>query len=289
MKIIKKIFADIRLGLAGILLLSLLTASFKGGNDKAPEEVKVLLITTMGDIKIKLYNETPGHRDNFIKLVKEHTYDSLLFHRVIQSFMVQGGDPESKKAAPGAMLGNGNVGYTLPAEINPKFFHKRGALAAARLGDDINPKKESSGCQFYIVQGRTFTAADLDMFESRQNQQIKQQIFTQYIMKPENEAIKQKFVALQQAGKMDSLQVLSKQIEPQIEAEYAKVPHFTFTPEQRQAYATSGGAPHLDGAYTVFGEVIEGMDVVDKIAAIPVDNMSRPTTDVRILKAKIIK
>lgn len=270
-------------------IIGLTATSFKGGNDKAPEETKVLIKTTAGDIKIKLYNETPGHRDNFIKLVKEHKYDSLLFHRVIKEFMIQGGDPDSKNAQPGAMLGNGNVGYTLPAEINPKLFHKRGALAAARLGDDVNPKKESSGCQFYIVQGKTFTNDDLTSFENRQNQQIKQQIFTQFILKPENVQLKNRFIALQQAGKMDSLQLLSQQIEPQINAEYEKVPHFTFSEEQRKTYTTVGGAPHLDGGYTVFGEVIEGMDVVDKIAAMEVDQMSRPKTDVRIIKATIVK
>jgi cyclophilin family peptidyl-prolyl cis-trans isomerase len=271
-------------------MLMIVMASKALAQSKNPEEIKVLITTTMGDIKIKLYNETPQHRDNFVKLVKNKTYDSLLFHRVIKEFMIQGGDPESKKAPAGTMLGNGNVGYTLPAEINPKFIHKKGALAAARLGDDVNPKKESSGCQFYIVHGRSFTEADLKMFEDRQNQQVKQQIFTQYILRPENQKLKEKFIALQQANKMDSLQLLSQQIEPQINAEYDKVPHFQFSEEQKKAYTTTGGAPHLDGAYTVFGEVIEGLDVVDKIAAVEVDNnTSRPKSDVRILKATIVK
>lgn len=272
-----------------LLAIALIIGSSFTGDPANAQETKVRISTNMGDIVIKLYNETPGHRDNFIKLVNAHTYDSVLFHRVIKDFMIQGGDPDSKKAAPGIMLGNGNVGYTQPAEISPKFFHKRGALAAARLGDDINPKKESSGCQFYIVHGRKFTGADLDMFENRQNQQVKQQIFTAIIMKPENKALKDKFIALQQAGKMDSLQILSQQLEPQIQAEFQKAPQFKFTEEQRKAYTTEGGAPHLDGGYTVFGEVIEGIDVVDKIANMPVDNMSRPTADVRIIKATIIK
>lgn len=276
-------------GILFFLLVMITVNSLAQGNKKAPEEIKVLITTTMGDIKIKLYNETPGHRDNFVKLVKNKTYDSLLFHRVIKDFMIQGGDPDSKNAPAGTMLGNGNVGYTLPAEINTKFIHKKGALAAARLGDEINPKKESSGCQFYIVHGRSFTEADLKMFEDRQNQQVKQQIFTQFILKPENQKLKEKFIALQQAGKMDSIQILSKEIEPQINAEFEKAPHFSFSEEQKKAYTTIGGAPHLDGAYTVYGEVIEGMDVVDKIAALEVDNMSRPKTDVRILKATIVK
>lgn len=275
-------------GPLSLLLLMIAAVSF-AQNKKPAEEIKVLISTTMGDIKIKLYNETPLHRDNFVKLVKSKTYDSLLLHRVIKDFMIQGGDPDSKKALPGEMLGNGNVGYTIPAEINPKFIHKKGALAAARQGDEINPKKESSGCQFYIVHGRSFTEADLKMFEDRQNQQLKQQIFTQFILKPENQKLKEKFIALQQAGKMDSLQLLSQQIEPQIQAEFEKAPRFKFSEEQIKAYTTTGGAPHLDGAYTVFGEVIEGMEIVDKIAAVEVDNMSRPKTDVRIIKATIVK
>lgn len=261
-------------------------------------EVKVLISTSVGDIKLKLYNETPGHRDNFIKLVNNHVYDSVLFHRVIKSFMIQTGDPESKNAKPGVMLGNGNVGYTLPAEFNPKFIHKRGALAAARQGDDVNPKRESSGCQFYIVHGRSFTNADLDMYEQKINaqslQQVKQQLFTAIINKPENQSLKNTFIRYQTQGKTDSLQLLSiNTIEPMIqkemEAQKVQVPVFKFSEEQRKAYTTVGGAPHLDGAYTVFGEVIEGMDVVDKIAEAPVDNMSRPLADIKIIKAIIIK
>lgn len=282
-----KIFVKMKKALIYVLYVAALSAISLSAN--AQEELKVLLTTTMGNIKIKLYNETPVHRDNFIKLVNDHTYDSVLFHRVIKDFMVQGGDPESKKAAPGVMLGNGNVGYTLPAEILPQLIHKRGALAAARLGDDVNPKKESSGCQFYIVHGRPFTIADLDMFEMRANQQIKQQIFTAIISKPENQKLKEKFIRYQQSRMNDSLQILSAKLEPMIEAEFQKVPHFKFTEEQRKVYTTAGGAPHLDGAYTVYGEVIEGMEVVDAIAGVAVNNMSRPVTDVRILKATIIK
>ena len=265
---------------------------------RAQDEVKVLLTTTMGNIKLKLYNETPAHRDNFVKLVTNGTYDSVLFHRVIKDFMIQGGDPESKKAAPDVMLGNGNVGYTIPAEINPGFFHKRGALAAARQGDDVNPKKESSGCQFYIVHGRTFSAADLDTYEQRTNaqnlQQVKQQLFNVIISRPENQVLKNTFIRLQTERKTDSLQVLlTNTVEPMIlkemEAQKIQIPVFKFSEEQRQAYTTVGGAPHLDGAYTVYGEVIEGLDVVDAIAKVPVNNMSRPVTDVRVLKATIIK
>lgn len=282
-----------------VLLLAGLVAWLPGElNAQDTGEVKVLINTSVGDIKLKLYNETPGHRDNFIKLVNNQVYDSVLFHRVIKNFMIQTGDPESRNAKPGVMLGNGNVGYTLPAEFNPKFIHKRGALAAARQGDEVNPKKESSGCQFYIVHGRTFTNADLDMYEQKTNaqslQQAKQQVFTALIGKPENLALKNTFVKYQTENKMDSLQMLlSTTIEPMIqkemEAQKIQVPVFKFTEEQRKAYTTIGGAPHLDGAYTVFGEVIEGMDVVDKIATAPVDNMTRPVSDIKIIKATIIK
>jgi peptidylprolyl isomerase len=284
--------------LPGLLLTIFFIASISSLYAQNAKEVKVLISTSMGDIKLKLYNETPIHRDNFIKLVNNHTYDSVLFHRVIKDFMIQSGDPESKSAKPGVMLGNGNVGYTLPAEFNTKFIHKRGALAAARQGDDVNPKKESSGCQFYIVHGRIFTNADLDMFEQRTNsqtlQQVKQQVFNALIAKPENQELKNTFVRYQTQGKMDSLQLLlTNTVEPliqkEMEAQKIQVPVFKFTEEQRKEYTTVGGAPHLDGGYTVFGEVIEGIEVVDKIAAVQVDQMSRPVTDVRILKAKIIK
>jgi cyclophilin family peptidyl-prolyl cis-trans isomerase len=252
------------------------------------KETRVLISTAYGDIKLKLYNETPGHRDNFIKLVKEGFYDSLLFHRVIQSFMIQGGDPDSKKAASGTMLGNGNVGYTLPAEIKPQLFHKRGVLAAARLGDDVNPNKESSGCQFYIVQGRTFSDADLNMLEERTNQGLKQKIFERLISQPENAVLKQKFIDYSDKGMQDSLVYIAQTIaEPMVNAELEKSGKFSFSPEARKAYATDGGAPHLDGGYTVFGEVISGMDVVDKIASLPVDGSSRPAQEARMMKVVI--
>lgn len=250
--------------------------------DEKKKEKMAVITTTFGDIKIKLYDETPKHRDNFIKLVNEHLYDSTLFHRVIQSFMIQGGDPDSKKAIPGAMLGNGNVGYTIPAEFNPKLFHKRGALAAARLGDDINPHKESSGCQFYIVQGRVFSNNDLNTYEIKMNQAAKQQLFSEFINRDENSSLKKQFFSFQQSNQIDSLKTLSTKIEPIIEKEFASSPHFQFSDEQRKAYSTMGGAPHLDGNYTVFGEVIEGLDVVDKIASVQVDGTARPLSDIRM-------
>lgn len=187
----------------------------------------VLMETSLGNIMVKLYNETPKHRDNFVSLVKKGFYDSLLFHRVIKGFMIQGGDPQSKFAQPGMALGNGDVGYRIPAEFNPALIHKKGALAAAR---DNNPEKASSGCQFYIVQGRPFLDSQLDMFQARSG--------------------------------------------------------WSLTPEQKNIYKTLGGAPHLDNNYTVFGEVIAGIEVVDKIAEVVTKN-ERPETDIRIIKARV--
>jgi peptidylprolyl isomerase len=253
---------------------------------------KILISTSLGDIKIVLYDETPKHRDNFLKLVKNHTLDSTLFHRVIQGFMIQGGDIDSKRAKPKEALGNGELGYTVPAEFNTSLFHKRGALAGARQSDDVNPNKESSSCQFYIVQGRVFNDSMLDVLQSNMDQQIKQQIFSTLINNPVNINLRNAFISAQNRyhtnGNPDSLNILSEQINPKIESEFAKTPHYQFTEEKRSAYKTIGGAPHLDGAYTVFGEVVEGMDIVDKIAAQVVDQAARPTIDIPVTM-KIIK
>lgn len=254
--------------------------------DQTPKETIVLITTNVGQIKLKLYNQTPKHRDNFIKLVNNHFYDSTLFHRVIQGFMIQGGDPESKRAIEKAMLGNGETGYTIPAEFNPELFHKKGALAAARQGDEVNPNRESSGCQFYIVQGKPLTNSDLDSYEARINNNAKQKLFGEIMNRAENKGIKDKFISFQKEHNTDSLQALSKVIEPMIDKEMKIL--FKFGPEQRAAYTTIGGTPHLDGAYTVFGEVLEGLDIVEKIAAVPVDQASRPLTNVRIMKVEMV-
>lgn len=247
-------------------------------------ETLVRLETTMGNITVKLYNETPKHRDNFIKLVKEGTYDSTLFHRVIKNFMIQAGDPQSKTATDTTTLGNGDVGYTIPAEFNPKFFHKKGALAAARLGDDVNPKKESSGCQFYIVTGRKFSEAQMISMENQLNDARLENVFNELARKHMKEIYK-----MRKAGDNDGLLELQDSLETQARAIVAKEPALKFSREQIAAYTTVGGAPHLDGAYTVFGEVTEGMDVIDKIQAVKTNRADRPETDVRILKATVIE
>jgi peptidylprolyl isomerase len=277
--------------LALILVLGLATIGFTSFVSPTGEgkEVKITINTTMGKIVVKLYDETPKTRDNFIKLVKQKFYDSTLFHRVIQTFMIQAGDPSSKKAPQGIMLGNGDAGYTVPAEIVPGLIHKKGALATARQGDDVNPSKASSGCQFYIVQGKVFSDADLDQYELNMNRGIKQKIFAQIINKPQYGSQKKRFIDFQNNNNIDSLRALSQSFEPLIDSEYVKEPHFQFTVEQRKAYTTVGGAPHLDGNYTVFGEVVEGLDIVDKIAAVKVDGNSRPVEDVRILSMEIVK
>ena len=269
----------------GVVIIGLTAAFVAKPGEK---EVKVKIHTTMGDMIVKLYNETPKTRDNFIKLVKEKYYDSTLFHRVIQTFMVQAGDPGSKHAASGAMLGNGDAGYTVPAEFVPTLFHKKGALAMARQGDDVNPTKASSGCQFYIVQGKTFTNDELNTMEQRMNMGVKQQIFTQLINLPANANMKKKFIQFQNQSNIDSLQALTKTIEPQIDSLYEKANKFKFSDDERKAYTTVGGAPHLDGNYTVFGEVVEGLDIIDKIAASQVDKNDRPVVDVRILSMEIM-
>lgn len=258
----------------------------------ADKRAKVLIHTDFGDIKIVLYDETPKHRDNFLKIVQAHTLDSTLFHRVIQQFMIQGGDPDSKHAKPGTMLGNGDLGYTIPAEFNPALYHKRGALAGARQPDNVNPNRESSASQFYIVQGKTYTDSTLNLVQAGMDQQAKQAIFSQIINKPENADLRNSFIRAQSRYQLmrngDSLTYWSGIINPMIETEFAKTPHRVITPEQRAVYKTVGGTPFLDGGYTVFGEVIDGMDVVDKIAFQQVDANSRPLVDIH-MTVKVIK
>lgn len=256
----------------------------KTTNMETGNETLVRLETTMGNITVKLYNETPKHRDNFIKLTKEGTYDSTLFHRVIKNFMIQAGDPQSKTATDTTTLGNGDVGYTLPAEFNSKFFHKKGALAAARLGDEVNPNKESSGCQFYIVTGRKFSEAQMISMENQLNEARLETVFNELARKHMKEIYK-----MRKAGDNDGLLELQDSLEAQARGIVAKEPALKFSREQIAAYTTVGGAPHLDGAYTVFGEVTEGMEVIDKIQAVKTNRADRPETDVRILKATVIE
>lgn len=265
-----------------IALLCALTAC-NGQNKKNMENETVIRFeTNKGDIKVKLYNETPQHRDNMIKLVKEGFYNGTLFHRVINDFMIQGGDPDSKKAASDKMLGEGDTGYTIPAEfVYPHYFHKKGALAAARMGDDVNPDKKSSGCQFYIVTGTVFSPEELNEMEANLNRRIVKEKFDSLARPYMKEIYK-----LRKSNDIDSLSVLQEKLVAEAEAEAAKNP-FKFTTEQKQAYTTVGGTPHLDGSYTVFGEVTEGLDVVEKIQKVKTNRADRPTEDIIIKKATI--
>lgn len=263
---------------------------FLGGFLKAQTHSKetILISTSMGNIKIKLFEETPLHKKNFLKLVKQGFYDSLLFHRVINNFMIQGGDPDSKRANDTILLGNGDVGYWIPAEFNPKIYHKKGVLAAAREGDDINPKKESSGCQFYIVMGKKYDSLALQKAELRVNREIVQKINYLVGFGGKSPALKAYYNRLYTQGKEDSLKIVTKQLTDAIsKAEYAKTKHYTWTAKQKETYATLGGTPHLDNNYTIFGEVIEGLDIIDKIAGVKTDKNDRPKENIR-MKISII-
>lgn len=270
-----------------LIILACSAVACKSGQKKdgnMEKETVLKIETSMGDIKVKLYNETPKHRDNFIKLAKDGTYNGTLFHRVIKDFMVQAGDPESKNAPKGKMLGSGDVGYTVPAEfVYPKYFHKKGALSAARQGDEVNPKKESSGCQFYIVTGKVFNDSTLLNMEQQKNQNKVTEAFNALAQKHMKEIYK-----MRKANDQDGLYALQDTLFIQAEAEAAKQPDFHFTPEQIKAYTTVGGTPHLDGEYTVFGEVVEGMDIVDKIQAVKTDRSDRPEEDVKIKKVVVL-
>ena len=245
---------------------------------KSTEAQLVKVSTPYGEMTIKLYDETPLHRDNFKKLVGEGFYDSLLFHRVIREFMIQGGDPDSRGAVAGAALGEGDPGYTIEAEIKfPKYFHKRGVLAAARTSDQVNPEKRSSGSQFYIVQGKILSDEELDAIESRVNNNMKQQLFYQ-LLPQFNDSLG----FYQKQGDSEKLSALQARILDLVESEYAQKAPFLFPDSIRQVYKTVGGTPFLDNSYTVFGEVVDGFNVLDSIAAVATDERDRPLKDVEM-------
>lgn len=236
--------------------------------------------TTAGNIKIRLYDDTPLHRDNFLKWAKEGYYDGVLFHRVINDFMVQTGDPDSKEAPAGTMLGSGGPGYQIPAEIvYPKHYHKYGALAAARTGDEMNPERKSSGSQFYIVTGKKYLPQQISRMEEMSVQKQLQAYFME-LQRQNMDTIRQLRLANDSIGLENLRQELIKETE-------ANVRPVTMTEEQVRDYTTIGGTPHLDGQYTVFGEVLEGMDVVEKIQKAETDGRDRPVEDIRILSIKV--
>lgn len=234
--------------------------------------------TTEGNIIIRLYDETPKHRDNFLKLAKEGYFDGTLFHRVIKDFMIQGGDPDSKNAPKGKMLGTGGPDYTIPAEfVYPQYFHKRGALSAARTGDEVNPEKESSGSQFYIVWGKTFKPAELKQMEHQMAMQQEQQVFNQLTREHHEEIMN-----LRRNRDRVGLQELQDKLIEQTKTTCKQQDKPTFTEEQIEVYTNVGGTPFLDNQYTVFGEVEEGLDIVERIQNCDTDRNDRPTEDVKI-------
>lgn len=234
--------------------------------------MKVKIETTLGDITVRLYDETPIHRDNFVKLVKEGYYDGTLFHRVIKDFMIQGGDPDSKGAPAGKMLGVGGPDYTLEAEIKDNLYHKRGALAAARQGDEVNPERRSSGSQFYIVWGQVYKENQLNQLGKQIRIQKVQDAFNA-LAKARREEIMQMRRERNRAG----LQKLQDQLIAEAENKVGKQ---GLTDQQMQLYSTVGGTPHLDGQYTVFGEVEEGLNVVEQIQNTATGRADRPTNDI---------
>ncbi|MEI8113747.1 MAG: peptidylprolyl isomerase [Bacteroidia bacterium] len=237
---------------------------------------KVQIETDLGTIKIMLYDETPLHRDNFVKLVNDRFYTDLLFHRVIQGFMIQGGDPDSKNAEPGKRLGEGDLGYTIAPEFIPKFFHHRGVLAAAREGDQTNPEKRSSASQFYILQGKVFRSGELDTLAINLTEKRKLSLFQIRVKEIEPELNK-----LMAERKQDELNARINKIKAEVTIEAANLSPITFSEEQRRAYTTIGGYPSLDNNYTIFGEVFEGLEVLDKIAAQATDQFNRPLQDIK--------
>jgi cyclophilin family peptidyl-prolyl cis-trans isomerase len=201
---------------------------------------------------------------------------------VIKDFMVQGGDPKSKGAGPDAILGNSGPGYTLPAEFNDKFIHKKGALAAARKGDNVNPQKNSSGSQFYIVQGKKYKALDLKSFEDRRNGNMRQNKTKSFFNAPENKAYKERLQEIQKSGDRAAIKTLFEEIQPLIDKEMTNESLFKYSEEQINAYTSLGGTPHLDGGYTVFGEIVEGLDIIDKLSSVETKKQDRPIEDLEI-------
>lgn len=287
----KKVFIIVAaLLVVGVSMIFFQTRAANINETSNMEEIKpinandpiVELKTTLGDIYVELYNDTPLHKENFLKLVEEGFYNGVLFHRVINNFMVQTGDPSSKDAAAGAHLGAGDPGYTIEAEIDyPNHYHKYGALAAARTGDNVNPEKRSSGSQFYIVTGNKFSERQLEgMADKKYNQEL--QSYFQNLAYQYRDSIQ----SMQKAGKHEELEALRQELIKETESH---VKPTLLTENLKNDYIEKGGTPHLDGGYTVFGEVLKGMDVVEKIQKAETDASDRPKEDIRIISAKVIK
>lgn len=265
---------------AAMALLLFVSATPPKPQPKKPALVEIS--TKFGKIKIRLYDETPLHRDNFLKLVKQGFYDSLLFHRVVPELTIQGGDPNSKYATHDSVLGMGGLGYTIPAEIRPNLYHKRGVIAAAR---DNNPEKASNACQFYIVQGKKFTPQDLINIENNLNLELKRNLVMTMMY---SDSSKKKFEDFTLRGDTEGRNAYVKSIQPIADKMFEKQGRVTFSDQAIKDYMTIGGAPFLDQSYTVFGEVIEGMNIVDSIAATKTLTNDRPVQEVR-MKIRIVQ
>jgi peptidylprolyl isomerase len=262
-----------------IFILFAFLPAFSCNAPGGSENTIILMKTTLGDIKLVLYNETPVHRDNFIKLVNSGFYEGISFHRVINKFMIQAGDPVTR-TIPILKSADSLNTYTIPAEINQKYFHKKGALAAAREGNDVNPDMRSSGTHFYIVQGTILSDEDLLLAEQRINNNIKQAFFNKFLRHIGDSArlsgVPLTDAEIQEKASVNMFQYLTSS------------PEYKIPEAQRLVYKNIGGVPRLDGTYTVFGEVLEGLDIIDKIAAVQTDETDKPLTDIKILKIKIV-
>ena len=264
------------------LTIATITSCSFSQNKPVPEGPMVLIKTKYGDMKVVLYNETSLHRDNFMKLTKEKVFDSLLFHRVIKGFMVQGGDPNSKHAPKDQMLGDGDLNYTVPAEIRAGIIHKKGVIAAARNGDEENPERRSSATQFYLAQGKVYKLDDVPSIEQNLNSRAAESLF----LKLKAEKI-DNLMLFQMDRNQAGYDKLLEKLKQKATREVEKNP-ITLNKQQIETYTTLGGIPHLDGAYTVFGEVIDGLAVIDSIAAQPTGKNDRPLENIR-MKIEVLK
>ncbi len=255
-----------------------------GCEDKSMDYL-ITLKTEQGDIKMVLYDQTPKHKKNFIELAEKGFYDSLLFHRVINGFMVQTGDPDSRYAEPGEKVGQGGPGYNIPAEFVPGLIHERGAIAAARQPDQLNPEKESHGSQFYIVQGKVFSEEELRKTRIDYNKLY--EYFGHLTERSKFRHVKDKVEELRAENQMEKLQDYIVSMKDTLETEYDVELDLPLTRQQLETYTSVGGAPHLDAGYTVFGKVVDGMDVVEKIATVRTDEQDRPVEDVRVITVKV--
>ncbi len=278
MDVINQTIKFMNIVLKRIFLLNILMIFFSCSSTGGNENITILMKTSVGDVKLKLYDSTPGHRDNFVKLVRSGFYDGISFHRVIEGFMVQAGDPLTRTSKEG--IHDSLSFYTIPEEFRAEYFHKKGALAAAREGNDVNPEMRSSGTQFYIVQGKKLSDEDIDQMEKAINSNLKQALFYKFLQQVADSSSKASkpmtTAEIQEAASMKMFNYLTSNNEFKVPAEH------------REVYKSIGGVPRLDGTYTVFGEVTEGLDIVDRIAAVETDSSDKPLIEVKILKMKII-